>query len=174
MRRHVANGFFTGMFSSRFSCQGLLQRHDQVGGKAGVFHPAIGFVIAIYLQHRDAGKLPLRPGHRLVPLVDITGQHHDIGFADGGVIDRGAVTPDIWWTLTVKIGVPAMRATIMAALQIRAIAPLSLCLFVRTLPCPDASGTCLSLSISLLESTRCRSDRICRRMVYGRVAGFIL
>ncbi len=42
-----------------------------------------------------------------------------------------------------------MRATIMAALQILAIAPLSLCFA----SCPDAPGACLSLSIPLLQST---------------------
>ncbi len=42
-----------------------------------------------------------------------------------------------------------MCATIMAALQILAIAPLSLCFA----SCPDAPGTCPSLSISLLQST---------------------
>ncbi|MFZ6643570.1 hypothetical protein ACO0LL_27860 [Undibacterium sp. TC4M20W] len=46
-----------------------------------------------------------------------------------------------------------MCATIMPALQILAIAPLSLCSFVPPLPCPDAPGTCPSLSISLLQST---------------------
>ncbi len=43
-----------------------------------------------------------------------------------------------------------MCSTIMAALPILAIAPLSL----RFAPCPVSPGTCLSLSISLLQSTR--------------------
>lgn len=46
-----------------------------------------------------------------------------------------------------------MCATIIAALQMLAIAPLSLRSFVLTLPCPDSPGTCPSLSIPLLQST---------------------
>ena len=49
-----------------------------------------------------------------------------------------------------------MCATIMAALQILAIVPLSLCAFVPPLPCPDTPGTCPSLSIPLLQSTSYR------------------
>ena len=46
-----------------------------------------------------------------------------------------------------------MCATIMTALQMLAIAPLSLRVFVHTLPCTETPCTCPSLSVSLLQPT---------------------
>jgi hypothetical protein len=51
-------------------------------------------MIAVHVQHRQAGEGARSPFHGARAEVDVAGEDDDIGFADRGVNGYGVLTPD--------------------------------------------------------------------------------